>query len=170
MIVSVSSKFPLQYVSQLLYLGMTLIQAPEALVVKSVSFGKTPPSEAFSQLQEPAQPKSTSVIVTNNSQTQSRTCSPQSTCTSILRRLLILRRSSFTRTGACRSSTYNFLQIVSNLCSHTTKRMIEKKKKQPKQCGLHIRQEHLAPTIAFSFAANAHEQFNAGFSPQEHFA
>lgn len=50
------------------------------------------------------------------------------------------------------------------------KSMIEKKKKQPKQCGLYIRQEHLAPTTAFSFAANAHEQFNAGFSPQEHFA
>lgn len=45
-----------------------------------------------------------------------------------------------------------------------------RKKKHPERGGLYIRQEHLAPTTAFSFAANAHEQLNAGFSPQEHFA
>lgn len=38
------------------------------------------------------------------------------------------------------------------------------------EVSLYIRQEHLAPTTAFSFAANAHEQFKAGFSPHEHFA
>lgn len=38
---------------QLHYRGNALNQAPEALVVKSVSLGKRPPSDAFSQLQEP---------------------------------------------------------------------------------------------------------------------
>lgn len=52
--------------------------------------------------------------------------------------------------------------------------MVRRKKKKRKEKhpehGLYIRQEHLAPTTVFSFAANAHEQFNAAFSPQEHFA
>lgn len=110
---------------QLHYLGKSLNQAPEALVVKSVSFGKTPPSDAFSQLQEPARQKFESAIVTNRTQTQPRTCSPQSTRTCILLRLLILCRSSFTGTCACRSSAY-MVHTVSKLFSLTMTSMMSR--------------------------------------------
>lgn len=115
---------------QLHYLGNALNQAPEALVVKSVSFGKRPPSDAFSQLQEPARQEPKSVIVTNNrSRSQPHTCSPQTTRTCILCRLLILCRSSFTRTGSCRSSAY-VVHIVSRLFSLAMTSMMRRRRRK----------------------------------------